>query len=161
MKLARLCAFVCAAALVCAGAAIPAPVPPAPKVTPETELAKLVGDWKVVSRVQAGVEVVANQPNPREAVLGFSKTGGFTWERSDEEAGKISRIDPTKNPKEIDYVFNDGLNKGKTQKGFYTLEGDTFTDCCSKPGSDRPTEFKSTKENGYEVMTIKRVKKVD
>ena len=76
-----------------------------------------------------------------------------------ENLGKVARIDPTKNPKEIDYLFNEGSNKGKTQKGIYKFDGDTYTDCCSEPGGERPTEFKSTKENGWEIMVFKRIKK--
>ena len=71
------------------------------------------------------------------------------------------RVPDSDAPKEIDYLFNAGPQKGKTQKGLYKFEGDTFIDCCTEPGQERPTEFKSTKENGYEIMTAKRVKKVD
>ncbi len=161
MKPVFLGGFACVVALLISGAAVPAPVPPPPKVTPEIELARLTGRWKVVSRQQAGVEVVAAQAGVPESILSFSKTGGFAFEPAEDEMGKIVRIEPTKNPKEIDYLFTRGAYKDKTQKGFYKLEGDTFTDCCTKPGQDRPTEFKSTKENGYEIMVITRVKKDD
>ncbi len=161
MKPGFLCGFAFALALSVTGAAVPAPVPPPPKVTPETELAKLTGRWKVTSRVQSGVEVVAAQPGARESILSFTKAGEFAYEPADEPMGKIARIDPSKNPKEIDYLFTRGINKDKIQKGLYKLDGDTFTDCCTKTGEDRPTEFKSTKENGYEIMVITRIKKID
>ena len=151
--------FTCVVALALAGAAIPAPVPQPPKATPESELAQLTGRWKVVSRVSAGEETVVPQPGAREAMLWFTKAGTFGWEPGDDEMGKIIRIDPTKNPKEIDNLFTASGYKDKVQKGLYKLDGGTFTDCCTKPGEARPTEFKSTKENGYEIMVIKRVKK--
>ena len=160
MKLLHLCGLSGALALSLAGVAVPAPVPPAAKETAETELAKLAASkWKVTSRVQAGVEVVAGQDTGGDAILAFSKEGAFSWATSTDEMGKIVRIDPSKNPKEIDYQFTRGTYKDKIQKGLYKFEGDTFIDCCTKPGEDRPTEFKSTKENGYEIMTAKRVKK--
>ncbi len=137
-----------------------APVPAGAKETPETELAKLIGRWKVTSRVQAGEEVVAGK-DVAETILVFKKEGVFTWDSSTEDMGKIARIDPAKNPKEVDYIFTSGPYKGKTQKGFYKFDGDTFTDCCTTPGEDRPTEFKSTKENGYEIMVVKKLKKED
>lgn len=161
MKHVVVCGFACAVALFFSASAVTAPVPPPPKVTPETELAKLTGRWKVTSRVQAGVEVIVAQEGVRESILSLTKAGEFGWESVDEPMGKIARIDPTKNPKEIDYLFTRGVYKDKLQKGFYKFEGDTFTDCCTKPGEDRPTEFKSTKENGYEIMVITRVKKID
>lgn len=158
MKTTFACVGACALAVACGGVAVPAPVPPLPKETAQTELAKLVGRWKIVSRVQAGTEVLANKDRVPEAVLVFGKEGGFRWGTSATDAGKIVRIDPTKNPKEIDYEFGDGTRKGVVQKGLYKFEGDKFIDCCSKPGGDRPAEFKSTAENGFEIMTAQRVK---
>lgn len=160
MKAICLCGFAVTFALLVAGVAAPAPVPVA-KETPETELARLVGKWTITSRVQAGEETIKLKEGAVESIVVFNKEGVFGWEGGTEEMGKVTRIDPSKNPKEIDYLFNAGPYKGKTQKGLYKFEGDTFVDCCTEPGQERPTEFKSTKENGYEIMTAKRVKKVD
>lgn len=160
MKPISACGVAFAFALLLAGIAAPAPVPAA-KETPETELARLVGKWTITSRVQAGEETIKPKEGAVESIVVFNKEGVFGWEGGTEEMGKVARIDPSKNPKEIDYLFNAGPYKGKTQKGLYKFEGDTFIDCCTTPGEARPTEFKSTKENGYEIMTAKRVKKVD
>lgn len=161
MKTAFACVGAVALAVAGGGVAVPAPVPQM-KETAQTELAKLVGQWKIVSRVQAGEEVLANKDRVPEAVLVFGKEGGFRWGTSTADAGKIVRIDPTKNPKEIDYEFaGAGDRKGVVQKGLYKFEGDKFIDCCSKPGGDRPAEFKSTAENGFEIMTAQRVKEKD
>ena len=161
MKLACLGTIAGSLALALCGVATPAPGPPAAKETPATELARLTGRWTVVSRQQAGMEVVAGNKNAQTMTLSFTKEGGFAWEESPDDQGKIARIDPTKNPKEIDYLFTKGAFEGMTQKGIYKFEGDTFTDCCTEPGGDRPTEFKSTKDNGYEIMVVKRIKKAD
>ena len=159
MKPVRLGSFAFVLALSIASIVPAAPVPPGAKETPETELAKLVGQWKVTSRTAAGTETVAAAG--QETILIFKKEGVFTWEGTGEDMGKIAKIDPSKNPKEIDYLFTAGAYKGQTQKGFYKFEGDTFTDCCSPVGDARPTEFKSSKENGYEIMVAKRVKQKD
>ena len=160
MKPIYACGLAFTFALLLAGVAAPAPVPVA-KDTPETELARLVGKWTITSRVQGGVETITDKEEARESIVAFNKEGVFGWDGGAEEMGKIARIDPSKNPKEIDYLFTTGTYKGKTQKGLYKFENDTFIDCCTEPGQERPTEFKSTKENGYEIMTAKRVKKVD
>lgn len=162
MKTTFACVSAFAVAVACTGVAVPAPVPKMPKETPQTELAKLAGQWKIVSRVQSGTEVVAGKDRVAEAILVFTKEGGFRWGTSTVDSGKIVRIDPTKNPKEIDYEFGGaGERKGTIQKGLYKFEGDKFIDCCSKPGGERPVEFKSTAENGFEIMTAERVKEKD
>ena len=159
MKPVRFCALACAVALLVVGVAVPAPVPPAAKETQATELAKLSGIWALASRQHGGVETVANQPNARPQFTTFSAEGIVTWSPNDMEFGRVVRMDPSKNPKEIDYTVSVGPHKGKVQKGIYKFEGDTFTDCCAPPGDDRPTEFKSTNENGFEIMKFQKAKK--
>lgn len=159
MLTARLCAVACAGALAVAGAAVPAPVPPGAKETPASERARLTGTWVLVSRQISGAEAVAPQPNERRQYTSFSAEGAVTWSPNDMEFGKVVRVDPAKSPKEIDYTISVGGHKGKTQKGIYKFEGDTFTDCCALPGDDRPAEFKSTAENRYEIMVFKKVTK--
>jgi uncharacterized protein (TIGR03067 family) len=162
MKSVRVFGAACVLALAFCGSSTPAPVPPPPKDTPKLELARLAGRWKLVSRITAGEELVLNNPNAGgEMIAVFKEDGTFAWEGGVENLGKIARIDPSKSPKEIDYEFKEGGSKGKTQKALYKLEGDTYSDCCTEPGEDRPTEFKSTKENGYEIMVFQRIKKND
>jgi uncharacterized protein (TIGR03067 family) len=131
-----------------------------PKEDPaKAELTRLNGTWKVVSFQRAGVEQIENDT---EKTITF-KNGEFTWGGSDEPFGKIVSIDPTKTPKEVDYTYTRGPLKDKRQKGIYTLDGDTFVDCFPEGAADseRPTEFKSTKENGLTLVTYKRIKKKD
>lgn len=158
MKPARLFGAAVIAALSVCGFATPAPVPAA-KDDSDSELAKLAGTWKVVSWKRAGVEQVTE--DTPDQLIEFKKDGKFEWIENASGKGKIARIDPTKKPKEIDYTFAGGDLDGKTQKALYKLDGDTFSDCFGEPGTDRPTEFKSTKENGYSIVVYKRVKRKD
>jgi uncharacterized protein (TIGR03067 family) len=70
------------------------------------------------------------------------------------------KLDPTKKPATIDLAITSGNDKGKSQVGIYKIDGDSITICLARPGeTDRPTEFKSTEENGNILVTIKRKKK--
>ncbi len=162
MNLARLLALAVAALPLAPRAAAPAPVPADAKDEAKAELGRLAGTWQVVSYVKDGVELVEGQDDPVEILITFKKDGTFEWVKGGGDGGRVEHIDPSKKPKEVDYAFADGDNKDKTQKAIYKLDGDTFTDCFTEPGSkDRPTEFKSTKDNGCSMAVYKRVKKKD
>jgi hypothetical protein len=62
-------------------------------------------------------------------------------------------VDPSKNPKTMDYQMTEGVTKGKTQLGIYELDGDTFRSCFSAPGAERPTEF-TTKPGDQRTLTV-------
>jgi uncharacterized protein (TIGR03067 family) len=141
-------------ALFAFGSGFAAPVPKEDPV--KAELNKLNGLWKVTSMQKAGVELV--QEDSAEQLLTF-KNGEFTWGDASEPFGKILSIDPSRSPREVDYTYNHGPDKDKRHKAIYSLDGDTFMDCFGEAEGDRPTEFKSTADNGYTLVKYKRVKK--
>jgi uncharacterized protein (TIGR03067 family) len=143
-------------ALFAFGSGFAAPVPKEDPV--KAELNKLNGLWKVTSMQKAGVETV--EEDSAELLLTF-KNGEFRWGEDSQPFGKIASIDPSRSPREVDYTYNRGSDKDKVQKAIYTLDADTFMDCFGEAESDRPTEFKSTAENGYTLVKYKRVKKKD
>ena len=51
------------------------------------------------------------------------------------------RVGPGKDPKQVDFRFQFGDNKGKTSLGIYRLTGDTLRVCLADPGEGRPTRF--------------------
>src|SRR5664279_5957208 len=65
-------------------------------------------------------------------------------------------IDPSKQPKTIDYQMTGGFTKGKQQLGIYEVEGDRFKACFGKPGAARPTDFTSNPGDGRTVSAWKR-----
>jgi RNA polymerase sigma factor (sigma-70 family) len=71
------------------------------------------------------------------------------------------KIDPTKNPKEIDITPQEGPEneKGKTFRGIYRLKGDELTLCIPlMPDRDRPTSFTSEEGTLVCVVVLKREK---
>ena len=66
------------------------------------------------------------------------------------------KLDPSKSPPEIDLTPPDGL--GATMYGIYKLEGDRLTICAvlSHTPASRPKQFKTTKEDGALMMTLKK-----
>ena len=131
-----------------------APVPKDTRTPAQIELGRLEGIWRVTSFRVGGVDL----PRGGEELVLTVKGGEFAWANGRGHGGKIVRIDPTKNPKEVDYTFADGPDAGKVLKAIYKLDGDTFTDCFGAAGADRPTAFESTKENGLYVLTYTRVR---
>jgi uncharacterized protein (TIGR03067 family) len=127
------------ALLICSGALV-SPVIWADDTAVQMDLAHLQGEWSMVSGSADG------QPMPEDMAKEMKricKKNELTVTMGGEIFFKAKiTVDPSKNPKTIDYQMTDGITKGKTQLGIYELEGDTFKSCFAKPGADRPTDFK-------------------
>jgi uncharacterized protein (TIGR03067 family) len=68
------------------------------------------------------------------------------------------KLDPSKSPKEIDLIDKDP-DPGQQPivlLAIYKLEGDLFTECMTRPGNPRPTEFKSDEKN-VQLRVFQRV----
>ena len=133
-----------------------APIPKDTRTPAQIELARLEGTWQVTSYLVSGRETI----DGRGAMVITFKKGEFSW-GDGSSSGKIAKIDPTRTPKEVDYTLGSGPNPGPPVKAVYRLEGDVFIDCFHLNGGERPKEFSSTQENGYTLMTYRRVKKDD
>src|SRR6266542_5778100 len=120
------------------------------------DFAQFQGEWSRVSGSGDG------QPLPdemRKQMKRVCKGDELTLTR----AGQIFFrakivIDPTKQPKTIDYQMTEGFTKGKTQLGIYELEGDTLKSCFGAPGAERPADFTSKPGDGRTLSGWKREK---
>jgi uncharacterized protein (TIGR03067 family) len=120
------------------------------------EIAQLQGEWSMVSGSANG------QPMPAEMLKQMKRICKGD-ETTTTMAGQLFMkakvsIDPSKNPKTIDYRMTEGPTKGKTQLGIYEVDGDTFRSCFASPGAERPTDFSSKPGDGRTVSTWKREK---
>jgi uncharacterized protein (TIGR03067 family) len=114
---------------------------------------KIVGTWVIESMEVAGKSL----PNPDKEAKMVITADKITAKGKDEDEHTYT-LDPSKNPKHIDMTATKGKEKGKTMKGIYTLEGDTFKFAFIFAKEDRPTEFKTDEKNGVMIMTLKREK---
>jgi len=119
---------------------------------------KLEGQWKVVELTFFGERA----PNAQTRDLFYVFHGGKWQQKS---GGKIDkhgtlRINAGAAPKTIDLVDQ----RGEKLMGVYRLKGKKLTICASLPlragaAQKRPTEFASTKANGYALIALERVEK--
>jgi uncharacterized protein (TIGR03067 family) len=66
-------------------------------------------------------------------------------------------VDPASTPRTIEVRFTEGPEAGKTSKGIYQLEGDTYKVCIGLAGRERPTGFASEPGSGQALQVLRRV----
>ena len=118
---------------------------------------KLQGSWTATKAEQDG--------KAADDVVGhrLSFTGNrFQIQSKDNKllyAGTV-RVDPSAKPAAIDFEHTEGVLKGKTWKGIYTLDGDTLAICDNAPNLDkgRPAAFEAKSGSGYVFITFKRAR---
>ena len=123
-----------------------------------SDMGPMQGGWKMVLGFINGKELPADQV----------KTGELTIEDDNCRAklgaaamASTIRIDASKAPKEIDFTFTEGDQKGKTVKGIYKVAGDDLTICRGlTEGEARPFEFAAPVDSGLLLVIWKRSKTV-
>jgi uncharacterized protein (TIGR03067 family) len=118
------------------------------------DLAKLQGTWTMTALEVDG------KPVPEDKLTSSTLTikGDKYIIKVEDNTYKCTiKLDPSKDPKEIDMTFLDGPNKDKTGKGIYVLEKDTFKICRAlDPGKDRPQNLGTWPDTGVFMVTWKR-----
>jgi uncharacterized protein (TIGR03067 family) len=115
------------------------------------ELAKLQGEWNMVSGERDGQGFPSEYLTNSERVVKGDETTVTVRGQLFMKA-KFS-IDPSKNPKTIDYTINRGPYAGLAMHGIYELDGDKLKFYLSTPGKERPTSF-ATKPDDGQTMTV-------
>lgn len=136
-----------------------------PEDAVKKEQEKLKGTW-VVESLQVGDEKI---DGIKGSTIRFDGDKIFTKAPGEKEREGSYKIDPIKSPKEIDLLPRADEKEKITQRGIYTLDGDTltivegtFTQTIDKNGKviieegKRPTKF-DPKLGG--LMVLKREKK--
>jgi uncharacterized protein (TIGR03067 family) len=116
---------------------------------------RIQGTWKVVALEADG------EPAPAEIVAALKLVfKGDTLTFVPGEPGLTNytyKLDPTTKPAGFDMTHADGKQKGETDKGIYSLEGDSLKICFGKPGQ-RPKELTAKAKSGQAVYVLKREK---
>jgi uncharacterized protein (TIGR03067 family) len=148
----RISALVAGVLLACpAAASLGAP---APQQKSDEEL--LEGTWQVTSILANG----RKETGGPERILTF-KRGAITitlGSAGEVFTGKYT-LNASKNPKEVDLVFDNGPDPGQAMKGIYTVTAKELTLCIgNRPRKDRPTKFESKPDSDVGLLTLQRKK---
>lgn len=128
----------------------------APQEPATRDLDALQGTWVAVSMERNGRPLPANRYQNGRLVMEGEM---FTYFDDDRVVTKgVRTLDPTQSPRALDDVHTFGPFKGKTYKGIYKLQGDTFTTCNGSAGSARPTSFATRPGTGLLLIVYKRAK---
>jgi uncharacterized protein (TIGR03067 family) len=120
------------------------------------DLKKLQGTWVMVELEINGQRIPEEKLKDTTLVI---KDDKYITRIKDKTHETTFNLDPSKDPKEIDMFFPDGVNAPKVSKGIYRLDGDTFKLCRAQaPGEDRPRDFVTTADSGLFVVVWKRQK---
>jgi uncharacterized protein (TIGR03067 family) len=119
-------------------------------------MARLAGTWKQVGYERDGVLEPLDEHGwePRTTFSGDAFV--VTLADGSVPIRGTYKLDPTRNPKTVDWTDSVGEDAGKTLLAIYRLEGDSFTFCAASPGLARPTEFKT--RTGQVLRVCRRVK---
>jgi RNA polymerase sigma factor (sigma-70 family) len=119
----------------------------------EAVLKKLQGTWRFVSFEQAGVKKVAEADGRQEEIKIEGQTFAIWSGGHVEEKGKI-KLDPMKKPPEIDFQFEEGRHKGKTDLAIYALDADSLKLCWVRDGDKHPKEFATNPDDKNSVLMV-------
>ncbi len=127
---------------------------PAPSGSVKDELAKLDGTWMVVSYEWDGGRL----SDAELAMYPRLIMKGETYRWSNSPTTGVMTVNPTLEPKGVDYLQPDGTKEGKLHLGIYDLQGDIFRDCIAPPGKERPRDFTIPPGSGRTHFVYRRVK---
>jgi uncharacterized protein (TIGR03067 family) len=116
----------------------------------QKELERLKGTWRVVSMIQNGK---VNEKGPEHSIT-FDGNNVTIKEPNGESKGTC-KIDPTKDPKQIDLIPDD--NPDKKLQAIYQLKADELKLCIARD-VERPTRFESKEGSRHRYVVLKREK---
>lgn len=120
------------------------------------DLKRIEGDWAVVS-----MEVDGTKIPDEDAMAYFRSVKGdrYTMSRYRKVVGKGTiELDATTKLRAIDALPDGASGKGKSVLGIYEFDGNKLKLCFARPGTARPTEFRSKEGSGHTLTVWQREK---
>jgi uncharacterized protein (TIGR03067 family) len=122
----------------------------------KTELKKLEGRYTISSAEVNGAQI---DQQPLEQFKLTVSGNNWSVAMSQGKIEAIIDIDPSKNPKTIDFTYTEGSQKGQTTRGIYALDGDVLKLCRTLTADkERPAEFSTQPESGFLMVIWKKTK---
>ena len=107
------------------------------------EMEKLQGTWKQIAYQRDGVTEPLDEQGWQPRVIFTGDRFVVTLADGSIPIKGTYKLDPTRDPKTIDWNDTIGEDAGKTLLAIYSLEGDRLVFCAAYPGQERPTEFRT------------------
>jgi uncharacterized protein (TIGR03067 family) len=127
---------------------------------PPKDPSGLVGDWVYEKIMIAG----GDGPDPPKGLTMTFTPDGMTAVHSGSEKPRFTpyKVDPKKDPPEIDFVPSPTSPGTPVRYGIYRIDGDTLTLCVTDgDNTTRPAAFEPPPGTQGGMITLKRVKKKD
>jgi uncharacterized protein (TIGR03067 family) len=105
----------------------------------DDDRAALRGTWRPVSMQQDGKFLSKERID--KIRLTIRDDLRFTFTSGNNSHSGVYRIDPSKNPGELDIAVETGAEKGKVYLVIYKLEGGRMIQCMQVSNKNRPREF--------------------
>lgn len=119
----------------------------------KTDLENFQGTWTVVSMEMDGKPLAEDK---RQKIKLSIKGENFTFDNGDGAEPGLYKIDPTKNPKELNIVITEGSDKGKVYLVIYKFEGGKMIQCMELSNKDRPRQFTGRASSGCALEVWQR-----
>ena len=124
--------------------------------SPDPDLQKLQGKWRLTYHSVAGVEDTIGVVWELEV-----KDDKYTLTADSTKTTGTIKLDSSKKPKQLEYTAENDDDTMGTFIGIYEFDGETYRTCDVEKGKDdRPTEFKTKAKTG-QVVVWKKVKVKD
>jgi uncharacterized protein (TIGR03067 family) len=126
---------------------------------PNKDVELLQGTWRLVGYEALGKKAAGADVDKLAVTL--TVQGDRYVDKSENKVAEEGtfKLQPDKNPAQIDIHIESGPDKGKLQLGIYKLAGDTLTFAIAPAGNKtRPGSFSTQLESKYNIQVFKRVK---
>ena len=107
------------------------------------EMAKFQGIWRQIAYEKDGVLDPPDEQGWEPRVTFTGDTFVVTLTDGSTAIKGTFKLDPTREPKAVDWTDTLGPDAGKTFLAIYSLEGDRLVFCAAAEGQERPTEFRA------------------